>query len=242
MDCKTARQFLDFARPRRPELDATELEELEAHLAECPDCGPLAQVERQIDSRLAQAMQAMPVPQDLRGRVLDRLQSDRRVQVRKARRWIAVLAAAAALLLASWVGWKLLEKPLRVDVEELAYADYGKTINPRPDQVEDYFRSEGITTVAPADANYGFLRDYYVDTYRGKRVPKLHFTDGKSSTVVYIFSTKDFDVAAANPPPDGSGWTAGISFDPSQKYGYLVIYIGEPALKVIPLKGQKPPI
>src|SRR5947207_6791000 len=103
VDCKTARQFLDFARPRRPELDATELEELEAHLAECPDCGPLAQVERQIDSRLAQAMQAVPVPEGLPGRVLNHLQSERRLQVRKMGRWIAVPAAAAALLLASWV-------------------------------------------------------------------------------------------------------------------------------------------
>src|SRR5437879_1522409 len=140
VDCKTARQFLDFARPRLPELEAAELEELEAHLAECPDCGPLAQVERQMDSRLAQAMRAVSIPEGLRGRVLTRLQSDRRLQVRKMRRWLAVSAAAAALLLAFWVGWKLLEKPLRIDVEQLAYADLDKTFNPRPDSVEDYFR------------------------------------------------------------------------------------------------------
>src|SRR5437899_263959 len=126
MDCRTARQLLDFARPRRPELDAAELEELEAHLADCPDCGPLAQAERQIDSRLGQAMRAVSVPEDLRNRLLTRLGSERTRQTRKRRRWLAVPAAAAALLLVTWIGWKLLEKPLQIDIYRLADEHYGK--------------------------------------------------------------------------------------------------------------------
>ena len=90
MDCRTARQLLDFARPRRPELEAVELEELEAHLADCPDCGPLAQVERQMDNRLGQAMRAVAVPENLQGRLLARLESDRARQARQWRRRLAI--------------------------------------------------------------------------------------------------------------------------------------------------------
>ena len=61
-------------------------------------------------------------------------------------------AAAAVVLLATWIGWKLLERPLQIDVEQLADSDLGKTFNPRPEVVEDFFRAEGIQTMAPADA------------------------------------------------------------------------------------------
>jgi hypothetical protein len=232
---------LDFARPRRPELEDAELEELEAHLAECPDCGPLAQVERQMDNRLGQAMRAVVVPENLHGRLLARLESERAAQTHKWRRRLAISAAAAVLLLSAWIGWKWLEKPLAIDVDLMADADMGRLLNPRPDVVEDYFPAEGIPVAAPRDADYRLLRDYYVFTFQGKRVPKLMFTDGKSTTFVYILSAKDFDVAAAlqHPITQGSGWKAVMRQDPSGKYGYLVIYLGDPPLKIFPDKDEQ---
>lgn len=242
MDCKTARQFLDFARPRRPELDAAELEELEAHLAECPDCGPLAQAERQMDNRLAQAMQTVPVPADLRGRVLKRLQSERTLQAQKKRRWISVPAAAAVLLIAVGLGWKLLQKPAHIDGPAAAQEAFDKIINPQPEVVERYFRGEGIRTVAPADANYGLLRYYAVASFQGKQVPFLLFTDGRNDVQVFILPAKDFDVseAALNQQMVGSGWKTEIRYDSSRSYGYLVIYLGEELLKVFPETHPQP--
>ena len=58
MDCKTARLLLLFARPLPTELEASEAEALESHLADCPECGALAQAERQTDTCLGQAMRA----------------------------------------------------------------------------------------------------------------------------------------------------------------------------------------
>jgi hypothetical protein len=227
---------LDFARPRRPELDAAELEELEAHLAECPDCGPLAQVERQMDSRLAYAMQAVPVPAELRGRVLNRLQSERRLQAQKRRRWIAVPAAAAVLLIAVGLGWKLMQKPTHIDVAAAVQDAVDKSFNPQPEPVERYFRRIGIRTVAPVDANYGLLHDYAVASFQGKQVPFLLFTDGRNDVQIFILSTKDFDVAEAalNQQMTGSGWKTEVRYDPSRNYGYLVIYLGEEPLKIFP--------
>jgi len=245
MECRTARQLLDFARPRRPELEGLELEELEAHLADCPECGPLAQAERQMDSRLAQAMRSVSIPENLHTRLLTKLETERKVQTRKRRRWIAVPAAAAALLLITWLGWKWLAKPDHFSVEEVANYELGKTFNPRAEVVEDFFLSEGIRTIAPADANYAFLSDYYVAPFEGKRVPKLVFTDGKSTVRVYILPVREFDVTEAvrNQPMVGSGWKAEIRFDASGNYGYLVIYLGEGEhLKIFPEKTGQPEI
>ncbi|HEV2947117.1 MAG TPA: hypothetical protein VGX70_07060 [Gemmataceae bacterium] len=245
MDCKTARLMLDFARPRRPELESADLEALESHLADCPECGPLAQTERQIDSRLSRAMLTLPIPEGLRDRLLTKLEAERRSRNWKRRRWLALPAAAAALLLATWLGLNWFAKPERISVERLVDVDYGKIINPRPEMVEDYFRSEGIFTIAPVNANYALLSDCYVTSLEGRRVAKLVFTDGKNSARVYILPTKHFDVAEAarNQPMDGSGWKAEIRFDPSGKYGYLVIYLGEgEPLKVFPPTSRQPDI
>jgi hypothetical protein len=245
MDCKLARQLLDFARPRRAELEPAEWEDLEAHLAECPECGPLAQMERQMDRRLGQVMQAVLVPPDLHSRIVTRLETERKSRLHKRQRWVAAsLAAAATVLVAIWIGWLWLEKPRHVDYERVADLLYGQTFNPRAQVVEDYFETQGIHTIAPIDANYDLLRDYYVASLevsgpfghvQEKRVPKLLFTDGKSTAHVYILSAKDFVLA---PPPSGSGWTAVLRRDPSGKYGYLVIYLGDPPLKVFPKEEQ----
>src|SRR5262245_38080428 len=237
MDCKTARQMLDFARPRRPELESVDLEALESHLADCPECGPLAQAERQIDNRISRAMQAVPIPEGLQSRLMTKLETERRSRGWKRRRWLAVPAAAAVLLLATWLGLNWFAKPSHISIEALADVDYGKLINPRPEMIEDYFRAKGIFTIAPANANYAFFSECYVESLEGKKVAKLVFTDGKSSARVYILPIKGFDIAEAerNQPMDGSGWKAEIRYDPSGKYAYFVIYLGEgEPLKVFP--------
>src|SRR5262249_43950502 len=105
MDCKNARLLLEFARPQCAELEATDAEALERHLADCPDCATLAQYERRLDERLGQAMRAVPVPQDLRKRLLNRLAVERDAWYR---RWLVraagLVGAAAAIGLVVWAG------------------------------------------------------------------------------------------------------------------------------------------
>jgi hypothetical protein len=173
---------------------------------------------------------------------MTKLEAERNNRNWQRRRWIAIPVAAAAVLLLTWVGWKWLQKPLYLNVPQIADNVLEKTFNPRPAVLESYFRAEGIVTIAPADANYRVLGDYYVGTLKGKPVPVLYFADEKSKAYVYILRTQDFDLAEAfrNQQGDGSGWKAEIRFDPSGKYGYLVIYLGDgEPLKVFPQKDRQ---
>ena len=76
MDCKTARQWLEFHRPRGGELTAEDVAALEGHLAVCADCDAAVRAERAADAALARAMQAVPIPAGLQDRLLARLDAE----------------------------------------------------------------------------------------------------------------------------------------------------------------------
>src|ERR1700730_9516266 len=105
MDSKNARLLLHFAPPRRAELEAGEVEALESHLADCPDCGALAQHERRLDDHLGQAVRDVPVPPAVRSRLLAPLAVESDAWYR---RWVLLgagfVAAAAAVVLLVWGG------------------------------------------------------------------------------------------------------------------------------------------
>src|SRR6516165_7065462 len=150
MDCRTARLLLDYARPHRTELPADEAAPLEAHLASCPDCETLARCERQADDRLGKAMRDVPMPDDLRQRIFERLQTER---VKRQRRWLAwgarAAAVAAIVLVGAW--WWIHTQPApKPQLDPVAMQEERRASKDR-EQIEAYFREEyGVTTVAPS--------------------------------------------------------------------------------------------
>src|SRR5438270_13002552 len=116
MDCRTAQLLLTFARPKASELGAREAEALNRHLTACAACAALARGQSQIEHQLGVAMRDVPLPVDLRQRLLTRLAEDRREWYthlpRRHPRWAA--AAAALLLLAvGFVVYAALRPPSR---------------------------------------------------------------------------------------------------------------------------------
>src|SRR3954451_16962170 len=100
MDCKTARLLLLFDRPRAGEMGDDEARALQEHLALCGACAAAARAERRQDAHLGRATRDLPVPEGLRGRLVDRLAADRGARDRRRMLHGArALAAAAALLL-----------------------------------------------------------------------------------------------------------------------------------------------
>lgn len=224
MDCKTARLLLEFARPLSSELDTPAAEGLHEHLTDCPECGPLYRTERRLDDHLARAVRAVPIPEGLEARLGDRLRRQRRAGYRR-RLWIpGVAAAAAAVLLAVWLGFGPHRSRPGVNLEEL-YHVLNSRANASPAQVEEWFQNTyHVHTVMPARFDYNFLTFYDLADFQGQRVPMLLFQRGQATARVYILSAKQFDFDAIRPSP---GYPVELIRSDNSQFAYVVIYTSE---------------
>jgi hypothetical protein len=231
MDCKTARLLLFFDRPGTADADSDESQALARHLGQCSECETLAQTERLVENRIAQAIRDVPIPAGLRGRLIERMAAERRLRRRRILIDHPRIAAgiAAALLIGSFAGVYLATRPLpSVDIA----ARHGEALEQRnnlPETIETWYRQKhGVATVAPPNFKYAFLDSYdlVVDT-SGRRVPQLVFVNGSERARVLIFTDRDFDLRAAlsEPPADSGGLRAEIYLHPFKPdVVYLVIH------------------
>jgi hypothetical protein len=265
MDCKTARLLLHFTYPRTTELEAGEAAELETHLADCPQCGALAQAERRVDNRIGHSMRAVAVPDGLRTRLLAQLDAEREHWYRRRLTRVAgAVAAAAAVIFHAWLGlsWRN-DHPPRIDPDQVANEFLTDMVNPSPATVRDSFESRGFRNItAPSDSdpneglNYRLLRYYGSARLQGKSVPMLLFTSGAAQVRVYIVSYHNFDLkdALATAPSLGSGckvefWPPPAPADRTNpRFAYVVVYTGDSLqpfrppsqLRVGPLPAEVP--
>ena len=233
MDCKTAHHLLAFARPPSIELEAEDARLLEGHLLGCPDCEALARVERQADEQFARAMQAVPVPIDLRRRLLARLDTERKYWYRRCVALPAGLVAAVLLVaIGSFSVW--MTRKATVDISLAQIQADQRT----PEQVDAWLKTKLPGASLPPRLNFALLKDYGMADFQGHLVPKLLFdTQAQAPQVgliqakVYVLSGKIFDLK--NLPehdPSGSGihrveiWLD----DPDDpRIAYFILYEGD---------------
>lgn len=238
MDCKTARLLLELAHPRATELDETEAELLDSHLAECAECGSVAREEARIDDHLGAAVRAVPLPAGLRERLTSRLQAERALAVRTRRlRYWGGLAAAAAVLLAV-TGWWFF-RPLPV----LNLNDHHAQVMPRrAEEVEQFLAERGVRVAAPPQFNYNLLATYHLVEFQGhSRVPHLFFLSGGEFAEVYILTDRQFDRAATllQPRLDSGGWTVEVQVHPNDtQVFYLIKYTGGSLQRFLTAEGR----
>jgi hypothetical protein len=228
MDCRTARLLIDLAHPSSRELEAADLAALEQHLTECSECGPLTQTERQADVSIAQAMRAVPIPDGLRDRLLNRLDADYRQAVRRRWRSVRWYATAAAVLLTVGLGygvWHFTHRPVLDlgDVLAEALERRGAT----PEQVEQWFQEHyGTKIVAPPQFNYAYLATFDLNR---ERVPQLLFVRGERYAYVRILTSWDVNVAASleQPRQESGGFAVDLLRHPANpNVVYLIIHTG----------------
>ncbi len=234
MDCKSARLLLEFARPGGGEVEAADAEALQQHLAECPECAALAHEERRADEHLGRAMRGVPVPDGLRERLLKRLSVERDAWYR---RWLVRwAAAAAAAVLAVWVGYQLFNQRPAVTGDTVRALANGQGFPISKDQVVAGLRELGAPVSLPSRFNYALLDSYGLKTFQGRPVPYLLFLSpgerGRPPALahVYILSNRQFDldqsmrnIGALSP---GSRYQVDVSFNPDMDALYLVLYTG----------------
>src|SRR6266403_3210907 len=133
MDCTSARLLLSFVRTN--ELDAAETKTLQGHLDGCADCAAFAQSENDFDNALEAAMQRVPLPDGLKGRLLERLTNMRRPH---PWRWAAAALVLAAVGLSGYV--VLTGGPEEFDAAR--FVENQVDIKASPDSVEAWFSSQ----------------------------------------------------------------------------------------------------
>jgi hypothetical protein len=234
MDCKNARLLLEFTHPGSAELDAAEKEALHQHLAECPDCAAQAREERRADEHLGRAVRDVPVPAGLRERVLKRLTVERDAAYRRL--IVRGVAAAAALLLAGWLGyvWWSNQLPAITSNTINQLADW-KRSRTREDVIKGFKDDYGIAVNPPDQFKYNLLDSYNLEVLpkMDRPVPHLLFVStgepgGRKEAHVYVLSNRQFDLQETMTnigTLSGRGrYTPWVYFNESRDTLYVVMY------------------
>jgi hypothetical protein len=204
MDCNHARLLLTFTY-KNAELDAAEAEALQAHLDQCPECEASARGERGLDDAIGRAMHAVPVPAGPKIELFDKLASEGRRRLRRSA--VRVAIAASILLIVFGFGWRhFYSRPKltwdAVQTWSLELTDFRETLVSQaaaaPEQVEEWFRAQGIAMEAPRQFNYAFLKSCDTALCMKRTVPRLVFAGDDRGQLtmaeVYVLSENEFDL------------------------------------------------
>jgi hypothetical protein len=238
MDCTTVRLLLECARPNAAELDAAEADALERHLAGCPACDRLASDQRRTDDTLGRALRQVEVPSGLREQIFHRLDRDRAEwQRRRFGRALSWVAAAAAVLLVIWGGWRwLAARPTRLDPDYTWHQANERQSNKA--MVEEAYRRLDVPMASP-DLNFVLLIAYglgEVPGYPGRVVPQLVFHHQAQDAVVYVIDTQRFGLppqAGEYESPTGFRYRLHVlgqdanPFQDGDRFAFLVLHNGD---------------
>jgi hypothetical protein len=229
MQCKTARLLIAIVPAYSAELDEAEAAALETHLTECDECAALARSDREADDRLRAAMREVPVPDSLRGQLLQQC-SER--QQRVFRRRLVSMAAAAALLLGVAFGawwWVKAHLPI-VDVNKEVEEVAGLQGAP-PETIRNFFAANyGINVPLPTGLNYAHLDSANMQDHQGKLVPHLLFVRGGKHAHVFILTADKFNIKASlqNAVAGSRGITVEVrQSDEDPRVAYEIVFTGD---------------
>ena len=230
MECHDVQQLLAFVNRQREELDAPEREALGEHLEKCPDCAVAFQTERRADEILGALVREVPVPADLRQKLLNRLATEHSQAHWKLLQRASLVAAAAILLVVtaglSWQFWPKPEITRDYVMQMVSFHDWDK------EQVEHFFAEQGLSVKAPGEFDYRFLQHVEIVQFKGKPVAKLTFsrTDDQTALVnVLILSTKQFRMHELEGDQDIplTTWIRVRHHPEDSEFTYLVFYRGQ---------------
>jgi len=150
MDCRTALEILEVARPGSGDLADPELAEAAAHIESHAECQQEFLRRQQLDRKIGAAMRDVPVPQNLKTRLLAELaarsastevvesvtvaapSAEPTTDLRR-RNWVRLVVGTAACIAVGVIGWQFLPgDPVQFDIVGL------------PDQVKKLIADETL--------------------------------------------------------------------------------------------------
>jgi hypothetical protein len=201
--------LITFFGRQGSELASEDAAELNAHLAGCPSCAAAVRFERQFDDRVGKAMLAVPVPSNLKAKLLDGIAAQRGAWYRQKFYALAGLAAAVVLTIGGVVAWQIQRAPELtaagiVNQEDVRAQDRARF-------VDSYLRDHGrpdFRPERPFDLNQ--LELVGTTDLDGKEVPVLYFVNGPKNARAKVYVVKDTEFNWKNLPQDGSSQPGGL--------------------------------
>jgi hypothetical protein len=216
--------LIELAHPQRQGLDPADAEAVERALRDNPELAEEVAREERAHAVFARAMQDVPVPDGLRGRILDRLAEERGRWYR--RKTLQFASAAAAILLAV-----LLVREggnhRRLDPEMIAQ-ESARRMQPRQEEVRRWLHEQGVAAGDPVPFNYHLMASYGMAEFQGRSVPSMLFInhDEKAFLQVFVVRARQFDLQRVEGRPFSNGpCTVEVRPAPDRPgYAFVMIY------------------
>lgn len=205
------------------ELDAVRAAEFEGHLEQCAECATALEAQESLSSALQRAQLHEKAPAALRQKVLDDIRPAKPVAIRPPHipwRW---LAAAAALLLLAYAGWRIIPG-LRADSYPSVLAAQIVDAHLRslqPGHLTDVVSSDQHTVKPWFDGKLDFsppVRDFSsdgfplqggrLDVVHGRTITALVYGRRKHLISVFIWPMREQDEGLRSGSQQGYHWIA----------------------------------
>jgi anti-sigma factor (TIGR02949 family) len=205
------------------ELDALSAAEFERHVAACPDCANALAALKSLRSSISSAQLFQKTPESLRKNILAQVHVAKPVAVMPSRmpwRW---LAAAAALLLLAYAGWRVLPAFRGDNRESLLAAEVvdAHLRSLQPGHLTDVLSTDQHTVKPWFDGKLDFappVRDFAaqgfplqggrLDIVHGRTTAALVYGRRKHFVNIFIWPTPEADAAPRGGSSQGYQWLA----------------------------------
>lgn len=231
MDCNTARMLSTFFGRQGSELAPEDASALEAHIASCPGCAGAVQFERAFDDRVAKAMLAVPIPANLKTKLLDGIAADRGAWYRKKFYGVAGLAATILLAIGGVVAWQIGTAP------ELTFDGIAQQADQwekeRPKEARAFLAEHGIDFQPERPLDLNLAESSGLRKFQGKDVPAVYLSNRIKNASATIYVVRDSDFKWKNLPQGVSslqsvyGFQVAVLRDRQRSdVGYVVVFTG----------------
>ncbi len=233
MDCNTARMLAMFFGRQGSELAPEDAATLDAHLAGCPGCAAAIQAERAFDDRVAKAMMAVPVPANLKARILDGVTAQKAAGYRQKAWGLAGLATAACLLVGGVIGYRIWTAPDLTGPGVIAWVE--QDIKDPQARLDRAAGRHGLRFNPEQAFDLNLLAAAGEEEFQGRVVPFGYFLNSRKNAWATVYVVKDSVLNwKTTLPRDGSsipgsfGLQLAVVLDATRgDVAYVVIYTGE---------------
>lgn len=172
MQCRDAQFYLRLRRHAGDELGAEVTADLDRHLAGCPACAADARTSAAFDRAVTSAMLAVPIPPNLREKLLTQAAAHRGGVIRrKVYRYAAI---AASLFLTAGLAFGLFASRPKLDTQELVRLAEEQFQTP-DESLRLWLTEQGVAPELPLPFNTDLLMFKGYERVQGRDVPVIVF-------------------------------------------------------------------